>query len=133
MVKLSRFEIETIYARLYTLAVNERLRTYDVINWIPLQDENFKAFQQLNSTNEQNDFLINLLTANILSFAKGVDWHIDKKIIIEDFKIYKQRWTSFKNNKFLSFNIRFRTNVFLPVHIGLGKGAAHNPRSSLYG
>ncbi len=120
------FEIEKIHARIYTLTTHENLRKYDIINWIPLQDQNFKDFQSLESENERLSFLSNLLTANILSFAKGVGWHIDEQVIIKDLQIYQQKWISFKNQKFLSFNVRFKTNVFLPDHIGLGKGAAHN-------
>ena len=61
-----------------------------------------------------------------MSFAEGVGWEITDEIRIENFEINDEKWTSFKDQKFLSFNINFDVNVFLPPHIGLGKGAAHN-------
>jgi hypothetical protein len=118
--------IEKIHAQLYTLQVTEHKRYYDIINWLPLQDKNYLIYRELKNAGEKEDFLKKLLIGNILTFAKGVGWHIDHQITIEDMQIYKEKWVSFKGQKFKTFNIRFSTGVFLPPHIGLGKGAAHN-------
>ena len=120
------FGIKKIHAQLYQLQMLNPGKTYDIINWLPLQDDNFKQYRLLKTEEEKINFLKRILIANILAFAKAVDWQIEEEINIENFKIYKQKWISFKDQKFLGFNVRFTTNLFLPPHIGLGKGAAHN-------
>ena len=120
------FRIKKIYAQLYQLRVLDYYRNYNLIQWLPLQNENYTAYANIEGDKEKEDFLKKILTGNILSFAEGVGWSVRGEIRIENFEIKDEKWTSFKGHKFLAFNINFDTNVFLPPHIGLGKGAAHN-------
>ncbi len=120
------FEIEKIRAYLFDLKVHPVVSYYDIINWLPLQDDYYRQYQDLQSDKEQITLLQKKMIQNIVTFAKSINWFIEEEIIVTDIKIYKKRWISFKGKKFIGFNLRFATNVFLPSHIGLGKGAAHN-------
>ena len=124
--KTISFEIDKIRAHLFDLRLNPVLSCYDIINWLPLQDEYYREFQNLQTDDQRITMLQKKLIQHILIFAKSIGWFIKEQIIIKDFKIYKQNWISFKGQKFIGFNLRFASNVFLPSHIGLGKGAAHN-------
>ncbi len=124
--KTISFEIEKIRAHLFDLRVHPVVSYYDIINWLPLQDDYFKQYQALQSEMKRMTLLQKKIIQNIITFAKSVGWVIKEEIIVTDIQLYKKKWISFKGQKFLGFNLRFGTNVFLPSHIGLGKGAAHN-------
>ncbi len=120
------FEIDKIRAHLFDLRVHPSLSYYDIINWLPLQEDYYRQYRELQTAEQRIDLLQKKMIQNILTFAKSVGWFIAEEVIVKDIKIYKKKWISFKDEKFIGFNLRFATNVFLPSHIGLGKGAAHN-------
>ena len=120
------FEIEKIRAHLFDLKVHSALSYYDIINWLPLQDDYYRQYQGMQTDEERTALLQKKMIQNIITFAKSVGWYIEEEVIVTDIKIYKKKWISFKGEKFIGLNLRFATNVFLPSHIGLGKGAAHN-------
>ncbi len=120
------FTIDRMRPKLYKLMLRDGFLTYDLIQWMPLQDENFGKYRLLESDEERLAMLRRLLRNNILSFARGVDWEPEGEIVVKDLKIYREQWVSYKTEKFKSFNVRFRVNAFLPPYIGLGKGAAMN-------
>jgi hypothetical protein len=73
---------------------------------------------------EKLQFLERILTGNILSFAKGVTLNIDKSLNISIIRIIRGKQVSFKGVKLIALNVEFRSNFFLPNHIGLGKGVS---------
>jgi len=73
---------------------------------------------------EQLEFLEKILIGNILSFAKGIDWNIEKQIKLKIPKILRTNLLTIKDVKREAYTLNFTTNVFLPNHIGLGKNAS---------
>ncbi len=69
-------------------------------------------------------FLEKILTANILSFAKGIDITINKNIECKIINIQEPYLITYKNTKLMAFNLEFKTNVYLPNFIGLGKSSS---------
>jgi hypothetical protein len=124
--KTINFEIQKIIPRLYHLEILEKFRRYKIQNWLPLQDKNYEQFKNLKTETEKIKFLENILIGNILSFAKGVNWNIKGELKIKNMNLSPMNWVSYKNIKFITYDAYFETNAFLPPHIGLGKGAAHN-------
>jgi hypothetical protein len=66
-----------------------------------------------------------ILIGNIISFAKGVKWDIEKNISLKIQSIEKEGLLKFKKNQLLGISLKFEANVFLPNYIGLGKGVSH--------
>ncbi len=124
--RVINLEIERMESKLYRLYVtNEPLR-YKIFNWIPLQNENYLAYRRLRSDAARTEFLGRMLTGNILSFAKGVEWYVERPLELSLFRPSEMRWITYKNVKMMAFDADFAVNAILPAHIGLGKGAAHN-------
>ncbi len=99
---------------------------YRINTWLALNEKNQTEYEKLESLTDKIAFLENILTANILSFAKGIDWHIeDKKIEVKIINITDQGLAKFKRIIRPFFSVEFKTNVFLPNYIGLGKAASH--------
>lgn len=66
-------------------------------------------------------FLEKTLTSNILSFAKGIEWTIDKQIELKILDFREPRTGNLNTNDLIGFNINFIANVFFPNFIGMGK------------
>lgn len=98
---------------------------YRIFNWFALNEDNFKRFIEMKkSSGERIEFLRRILIGNILSFAKGIGWHIDGEIEIQIKWMPDIRLFSFKNHRMVGFDLDFITNLLLPDYIGLGKSTA---------
>jgi hypothetical protein len=118
-LKVDRLDLKST-----TLNVWEKMFFYQLSRWQALNEKNYASFQAIKTADEKKAFLERVLTGNILSFAKGINWHIDKpiKVQIEDIKY--ESITRMKDTKVSAYNADFKCNVFLPDFIGLGKGAS---------
>ncbi|MBZ5857559.1 CRISPR-associated endonuclease Cas6 [Flavihumibacter profundi] len=117
-------KIEKLDLNSFTLNVWEKEFTYTIRSWIGLNSNNLKQFNSMTNESDKLSFLERILIGNILSFAKGVEWTVDKPIKVHIRKIDNQRMVPYKENRMLNFDLEFTTNVFLPAFIGLGKGSS---------
>lgn len=108
----------------YTLQVWQRMFAYRLYNWLALNQENYKAYHQLEDEFSRIEYLENILKANILSFAKGMKWDVDKTISLRIDNIIHCKPVPFKKQRLMAFDIQFKSNVFLPDYLGLGKGVS---------
>lgn len=109
----------------FTFNVWNRKFTYNIFNWLALNQKNFVILQSLHNEEEKKNFLARILVGNILSMAKTLNWHIEKTIEAQILDIMREKKVRFKSIPFTAFDVRFTTNVSLPEYIGLGKGASH--------
>jgi hypothetical protein len=116
-------KIDGLNLNQFTMQVWDKKFKYSIINWLALNQENFKKYQELTGVVEKNQFLEQKLTGNILSFAKGIEWTIEKQIELKITENTGSKILPHKGVKLMAFNLEFETNVFLPNFLGLGKGA----------
>jgi len=119
-LKIHKLDLNT-----FNLNVWDKNFSYSLNNWLALNAENYKLYQALTGLCDKVKFLERLLTGNILSFAKGVRWRIEKPITTEITEISNQKIIRYKGVPLLAFDVSFKTNVFLPNYLGLGKSASH--------
>lgn len=117
-------KVEKLNMNQFTMNVWDKSFRYNIKNWIALNQANYEKYQNMEGLAEKTDFLESLLKANILSFAKGIEWTIDKPVELKITDIKDTRPVKLKGQKVLGFNIDFKTNVFLPNNIGLGKSVS---------
>lgn len=103
---------------------DEMIYSYQLYDWQPLNQKNYREYQSLEGLMEIIRFLEPKLIAHIISFAKGIKWNIDQQIQLEITEMYPIRAREFKGFEPVLFNFAFQTNVLLPDGIGLGKGAS---------
>ncbi len=118
-------KIENLILRYYTMQVWDKNFKYSIRNWIALNSKNYSIYQQLTTETQQKEMLEKILIGNIISFAKGINWTIDKVISLTIEKIEQIKPIQYKGQKLMAFKAIFQTNVFLPDYIGLGKGVSH--------
>lgn len=119
-------KINSIRQNEITLRVINGESKYRVTHWLPLNQQNYKTWKDLSKT-ERIEQLNKILVGNILSFAKGVQWHIGDKIecsIIPE--SIKSHHTLYKNQHLIAFTAEFYTNMILPIGVGLGKSVSLN-------
>lgn len=119
-----------------TIQFNEKYMTRDSINigvdqdlieyrfdtlWMALNQNNYKEYLLLNE-HEKRQRLKQILTGNVISFFKGVDY-FESDTVLANLKVEK-RETQFKNQPMIAFKGRFTSNVSLPDFIGIGKSVA---------
>ncbi|MCL6524690.1 MAG: hypothetical protein K6T34_08495 [Thermoflavifilum sp.] len=117
-------QVDRVYLNRFTLQVFDVSSTYFLSNWMALNEENYKKYFSTPALVERVQLLERILTAHILSFAKGVGWLIDKPIKVVLHDLVKERWSTYKGIQFFTPDILFSTNVSLPNDIGLGKAVS---------
>ncbi len=120
-----KLSIDKLDLNSITLNIWDNSYTYKIFGWLALNGKNYPAYQKITAPTDKTAFLRGILTANILSFAKGVDWRIQKKVELSIDSISRERPIQFKEVGLHAVDALFSTNVYLPDYIGLGKGASH--------
>lgn len=117
-MRIARLHVDQI-----NLNVWEQPLPYRLHKWRALNSDNFKEWQQLDGIVERIGFLEKILAAHILSFARGVEWELDKRFEVKITKLLKEEWVSYKGIKVMAFTIEFKANISMPDFIGLGQGS----------
>lgn len=117
-------EIVKVLVNQYNMNTWDKTFHYKLHNWIALSPENYKKYHTLQSDLDREKMLEKILIGNIISMAKGIKWQVENPIKLKIDKIDLQKLVGFKDNKLEAFNVIFRTNVFLPSGIGLGKSVS---------
>jgi len=117
-------KVDSIRLNKFTLQIWDKSFNYFMQDWLPLNQKNYPAYKALNSEIEQIEFLEKILTGNILSFAKGVNWNVDKEIKLRIHDIVRTNIISVKGVKREAYTLNFTSNCFLPNNIGLGRNAS---------
>lgn len=118
-------QIETINAKDHEISLTENADyLYRLHNWLPLNSNNYAKYQNTESMVERIQILERILIGNILSFLKGVGIHLEEQLEAHITDIKGQCALTYKNVKLIAFDIEFKTNVFLPQYIGIGKNAS---------
>lgn len=119
-------ELDTIKADQVTIQIWETLFTYRIRKWIPFNKDNYNDFLKLEGITEKSNFLEKILIGNILTFAKGINYTVEKEIIVKIIQIDEPKSIIYKDVKLMCFDLIFKTNLSLPNYIGLGKGVSLN-------
>lgn len=127
-IHLSGRAVEMRIAKLelnqFTMQVWDRPFDYEIRNWVALDQDSYRIYQRTQGLTDQLRLLESKLTGNILSLAKGIGWTVDRPIQVSITQMGEVRPVAVKGVKVLGFNLLFRTNVFLPDFIGLGKNVS---------
>ncbi len=122
--KKHELKIKRLNVNQFVMQVWDKNFNYEIRNWLALNQKTYNVFKKIEDEEEQKIFLEKILTGNILSFAKGINWTIDKPIKLDIKKIKETKLIKIKNTKFETYTLTFTTNVFLPNYTGLGKNVS---------
>mgnify|MGYP003816092885 CR=1 FL=1 len=123
--ELLHLKVDKLDLKSFTLNVWDKKFHYQITNWLALNAENYKKYKKLESEDDKIAMLEKMLTGNILSFAKGIEWQIEKTIEVKILEIRAAKLIRYKGVPLMAFDVHFSSNVFLPNYLGLGKSASH--------
>jgi len=104
------------------LIVNKQLYNYSFKTlWMALNQDNYKKYLEVGES-DRSDFLNRQLQNNILSFYKGLSFHIEERIMV--LTDVEEKQTLFKNKTMIAFSGHFTTNAYLPEWTGIGKAVS---------
>ena len=119
-----KMEIASMWTTRPLVQVWNQSFSYRLVKWLALNEENYRTYQELEGIGERIELLEKILTGNILSFAKGIGYHIEEKLECKIISEKSSSWNRYKGVKMKSFDLIFKSNISLPEYIGLGKGAS---------
>lgn len=117
-------KVDSIDARKMLVQVWDTLFVYRIRKWLPLNKENYERFVGMDGLAEKYALLEQLMTGNILSFAKGIGIHFDDQVKCKITEVSTSMPIFYKGVRFMGFDAMFKTNVSLPDYVGLGKGVS---------
>ncbi|WNJ18621.1 CRISPR-associated endonuclease Cas6 [Pontibacter sp. G13] len=116
---IDRMEVTTSH-----LEVLDKQAPFKIKDWIALSQKNWGEYNSLEREVDRIIYLEKKLTANILSFAKGIGWHVDNEIQTQITSPVKIHSVNHKRVAFQGHDLEFKVNIQLPSGIGLGKAAS---------
>ncbi|MDY0141566.1 MAG: CRISPR-associated endonuclease Cas6 [Bacteroidales bacterium] len=116
--------VDSLKVNKFLIQAWDKYFTYNINSWLALNEKNYPLYKNLKSLDEKHFFLENILRGNILSFGKGIDCIFDREVKVQIKKIKKEHPRDFKGIKMHAIDAEFKTNVFLPNYLGLGKGVS---------
>lgn len=105
----------------FTMQVLDRPQTYRIRNWVALNEKNYATYQHITALTDKIAFLEQKLVSHIISFAKGIRWHIDQRFEVKITELSAPRWVKVKSTGLMGFDVSFTTRIFLPDFVGLGR------------
>lgn len=119
-----QLEIDSVQPSQFRIQVWDQLTTYQIRKWLPLNQKNLEQYNMLPGIGSKYEFLEKILTGNILSCAKGLGIHFDKKITCHITQADAPYMVKYKGVSFISFDLQFKCNVSLPNYIDWAKAQA---------
>ena len=116
-------KLEEMNLKQFKLQVWDQKMKYRIQNWIPFDEDNLKKYQSL-ALKDKIGMLEAILTGNILTMARGLGWHISKRIEVQILDLSNVKYLPYKGIQHLGFDVRMETNAFIPNHLGLGRKVA---------
>lgn len=106
------------------MRITDDYHRYSLTSWLPLNMENYHAYRSLDSLVDKILLLQNILSANIISAAKGLHVELRRPLDVFITECSPMKMIDSKGVRLAAFDIEFMGNVLLPDHIGLGKSVS---------
>jgi len=103
--------------------LSDKYHLYEFVTpWIGLNQMNYVRYYQQPSSEARHQFLNQILTGNLLSLSKGVDYIVPDRIKCDS------RLTAgkgrLKDTNVMQFTGQFYTNFLIPDYLGIGKSVS---------
>lgn len=108
----------------FPLRTDKGFHTYNLFNYHPFNQENYARYRNLVTEKEKNAFLQQLLVQHLDAFMLGVGWQPDPPIQVKGIQLLKPKLIPYQNYQAQCYDLRFHSNLWIPEHIGLGKGVS---------
>ena len=97
---------------------------YNIHHWLALNQENFQIYQAKETIVDKYAFLQELLAKHLMIFAEAMDAAMIHPLQVKITRIESEKYIEYKGVFHLTFNLDFKTNLSIPLDVGIGKGVS---------
>lgn len=109
----------------HQLYLADRPQTYKLFKWLPLNPDNYAAWQQCADLVERVQLLERILSSQMVGFCASMDWQAPERIGASIQHLQLMEKVKAFNVQMLAFNITYTSHLVMPEGIGLGKAVSH--------
>ncbi|MEM6846090.1 MAG: CRISPR-associated endonuclease Cas6 [Bacteroidota bacterium] len=106
------------------LVMLQELATYRIMDWLPLNPENYERWRKLDNLIGRVKLLEELLVGHIFAFLSAVNYQLPQRLEVKMLAINNMRKVWVHDHHRLAINGLFRTNIILPPYTALGRSVA---------
>jgi len=100
--------------------ISDKIHTYDFLTpWLALNQQNAKKFYDLKGKPERDAFMQKILTGNLSTLAKSLDYDLHAPLTCESRVRFKRERIDREN--VMVFLGTFKTNLRIPDYLGIGQ------------
>lgn len=118
------FEIEDVRLKYEIIQTWSDTFTYNIHNWIALNQDNYREYQNKTSLVEKMQLLEELLEKHIRIFMEAMQAAEFVPLKVSLLEIKGEKHIEYKNIFHITFSLNFRCNLSIPNFVGLGKGVS---------
>ena len=119
-----KFVIDMIKTRRTEVQVWDEDFRYTLRDWLPFNSENYHRYIVCEGIVERTSLLEQIWVGNVLSMCKGLGISVEREIKCKIVSLNEPRKVYYKGVPMMSFSCELTSNITLPDHIGIGKGAS---------
>lgn len=121
---LREFVLNSFNTERYEPEISDVPKMYSISRYVPLNSDNMVEYEGLPALTDKICLLESIISANVLAFFKGIEYHCSAQIQTAISSMDKTYKLYYKGVGFQAFDVKFITNVLLPDGIGLGKSSS---------
>ena len=104
-------------------SISDKIHTYEFLTpWLALNQQNAKKFYDLKGKPERDAFMQKILTGNLNTFAKSIDYDLPAPLTCESRVRFKRERIDREN--VMVFLGTFKTNLCIPDYLGIGQSVS---------
>jgi len=103
--------------------ISDKIHTYEFVTpWLALNQENYRKFYSLKGKTERDEFIRKILTGNILSMSKSLNYDVPGPIKCDTNVHFRK--DRLKDVSVMTFTGKFHANFLIPDYLGIGKSVS---------
>ena len=116
-------KVDDIKANRFNVGVWESNFDYQLANWLPLNQENYQKYNEVESYHEKMQILESVLLGNLLTFCEGIGITPERPVKAVITRIVSEKKIKYRGTLMQAYDVDIKTNLSIPNFIGLGKGS----------
>ena len=122
--QIVNLQVGKINARQHRIQYYDGLLEYRLANWLPLNQDNYRLFQQTTSYSGKMQILERVLIGNLLTFCETFDAVPENPLQAEIRRVASDKVIPYKGQLMQAFDLDIAINITFHDHLGIGKGAS---------
>jgi hypothetical protein len=103
--------------------ISDTIHSYEFVTpWLALNQENYRKFYSLKGKPERDGFIRKILTGNILSMSKSLNYNVPSSLRC-DVNVHFRK-DRLKDAGVMTFTGKFHANFLIPDYLGIGKSVS---------